>query len=94
MLLDRRRTDAFCRAVRESVRPGEVVDEIGTGTGILGVVAARAGARRVYALETSPIAEVAERVARENEVSDRLTVIRERSTQWRCSSAVPSQSPS
>ncbi len=36
--------------------------DIGTGSGVLAIAATRAGARRVYAVEASDIAEVAERV--------------------------------
>src|SRR5439155_3036542 len=49
MLNDRRRTSQFLTSIREVVRPGDVVVDLGTGTGILAVAAARAGARHVYA---------------------------------------------
>ena len=49
--------------------------DIGTGSGVLAVAAARAGARRVYAVEASDIAEVAERVFAANEVQDRVTLV-------------------
>ena len=62
MLHDHRRTGDHLAAVAEAVRPGDVVLDVGTGSGVLAVAAARAGARRVYAVEASDIAEVAERV--------------------------------
>ena len=40
------------------------------------MAAARAGARRVYAVEASDIAEVAERVFAANGVQDQITLIR------------------
>jgi protein arginine N-methyltransferase 1 len=80
MLDDLTRTRAFALAIREVVRPGDVVVEIGTGTGVLAVEAARAGARRVYAIEEGGIAEAARRVFEANGVSDRIEVVRERST--------------
>ena len=49
--------------------------DIGTGSGVLAVAAARAGARRVYAVEASDIAEVAERVFAANGVTDTVTLI-------------------
>ena len=49
--------------------------DIGTGSGVLAVAAARAGARHVYAVEASDIAEVAERVFAANGVQDRVTLI-------------------
>ena len=49
--------------------------DIGTGSGVLAVAAARAGARRVYAVEASDIAEVAERVFAANGVTDTVTLV-------------------
>jgi Ribosomal protein L11 methyltransferase (PrmA) len=57
------------------VRPEDVVVDIGTGSGILAVAAARAGARRVYAVEASDIASVAERVFLANGVEDRVKLV-------------------
>ena len=59
MLHDDRRTGDYLAALAAAVRPGDVVLDIGTGSGVLAVAAARAGARRVYAVEASDIAEVA-----------------------------------
>jgi ribosomal protein L11 methylase PrmA len=54
------------RALTATARPGDVVLEIGTGSGVLAVAVARAGARRVYAVEASDIAAVAELVFETN----------------------------
>ena len=75
MLHDERRTGDFVAAITAAVRPGDVVLDIGTGSGVLAIAAARAGARRVYAVEASDIAEVAERVFAANEVQDRVTIV-------------------
>lgn len=80
MLDDRARTSGFCHALRSVVQPDDVVVDIGTGTGVLATCAALAGARRVYAVESSGIAEVASRVFEANGVADRVTLVRERST--------------
>jgi predicted RNA methylase len=80
MLDDRARTGGFCDALRSLVQPDDVVVDIGTGTGVLAACAALAGARRVYAVESSGIAEVAARVFAANGVADRVTLVRERST--------------
>ncbi len=76
MLHDDRRTSDYLRAIERAVRPGDVVLEIGTGSGVLAVAAARAGARQVYAIEASDIADVAQRVFEVNGVADRVTLIR------------------
>ena len=75
MLDDDRRTHDYLEALAQAVRPDDVVLDIGTGSGVLAVAAARAGARHVYAVEASDIAEVAERVLAANDVQDRVTLI-------------------
>lgn len=75
MLHDERRTGDYLTALAAAVRPSDVVLDIGTGSGVLAVAAARAGARHVYAVEASDIADVAERVFALNGVGDRVTLI-------------------
>lgn len=75
LLEDGTRMGALAAAIRAVVRPGDVVLEVGTGTGVLAVLAARAGARRVYAVERTGVAEVARAVARENGVAARVRVL-------------------
>ena len=76
MLGDRARTSAFLQAIRRTVRPGDVVVDLGTGSGVLAVAAARAGAKRVYAIEAQPIATAAERFFKGSGFDDRITLIR------------------
>ena len=66
MLNDRIRTEAFRDAIEKVVKPGDVVVDVGAGTGILSLFAARAGAARVYAIERSPTIEQAKAIARAN----------------------------
>ena len=76
MLNDQTRTQAYQRAVRDLVKPGDTVVDIGTGTGVLAITAAFAGAKKVYALEANPTtAEIARFCIEENGVSDRVEVI-------------------
>lgn len=81
MLGDRRRTDAFCDALAKIVTKDDVVVDIGTGTGILASRAALAGARKVYAIESSGIADFAEKVFASNALSAKIDLVRARSTQ-------------
>lgn len=53
MLDDHIRMHAYERAIREAVKPGMVVLDLGTGTGILGLWALQAGAQRLYAIEVN-----------------------------------------
>jgi len=50
-LIDERRTLAFQSAIYNTVRAGDVVVDMGTGSGILAMLAAKAGAKKVYAIE-------------------------------------------
>lgn len=50
-LIDRRRTLAFARAITKTIRQNDIVVDLGTGSGIMALFAAKAGARKVYAIE-------------------------------------------
>ncbi len=75
MLDDRIRTARYLAAIAEVVRPDDVVVDIGTGTGVLAIAAARAGARHVYAIEASGIGNVARATFDRNGLGDRITLI-------------------
>ena len=80
MLADGARMDAYARALEAAVRPGSVVLDIGTGTGILAMLACRFGARRVFALEPADAVQAAREVARANGMADRIEFIQDLST--------------
>ena len=69
MLIDPVRTGSFDQAIRAQVGPADRVIDVGTGSGILAMCAARAGAEKVYALEITQMADWAERLARANGLS-------------------------
>lgn len=81
MLNDRVRTERFLAGIREVVRSGDVVVDIGTGTGILAIAAARAGADRVYAIEAGRIGRLAEANFKANGLADRVMLINGWSTE-------------
>lgn len=77
MLFDSVRCEAFRRALADTVTPGSAVLDIGAGTGILSVFAAQAGARVVYAVERTHIADLARRIVAENGLTGRIRVLQE-----------------
>lgn len=81
MLDDTERTRRYLAAIRATVRPGDVVVDMGTGSGVMAVAAAQAGAARVYAIEATGIAKAARRIFEANGVVDRITLIESYSTQ-------------
>jgi hypothetical protein len=81
MLADATRTSAFVEAVRAALRPGDIVVDVGTGTGVLALAAAQAGAAHVYAIERSSIGSTAAAVFERAGVADRVTLFRGHSTQ-------------
>jgi hypothetical protein len=75
LLDDRPRIDAYVRAIRRVVRPGDVVLDLGSGVGLFAVLAARHGARQVLAVEREPAGRLALELARANGVADRVRLI-------------------
>ena len=68
------RMSAYARAIERAVKPGSVVLDLGSGTGICALLAARAGARHVYAVDFNPAVWVARDLAAENGFADRISV--------------------
>ena len=56
----------------------KTVMDLGAGTGILSFFAAHAGARKVYAIESTDMAENARTLVEANNLSDRIQVIQEK----------------
>jgi hypothetical protein len=81
MLEDRERTSSFVAAIKDTVRPNDVVVDLGTGTGVLAIAAVQAGAKHVYAIEAAGIAGAAQRLFEANGVAERITLVRGWSTQ-------------
>jgi protein arginine N-methyltransferase 1 len=69
MLADHVRNMAFHAALKRVIEPGRtIVADIGGGTGFLGMLAAKLGAKRVYQVETAEIGAVAERLIKHNRI--------------------------
>lgn len=75
MLRDHARNAAYARAIAAAA-PGRRVLDIGTGSGLLALLAARAGASHVYACEADPaLAATAAQIVAANGLADRITVL-------------------
>lgn len=66
MLSDTVRVRTYHEGIRRNVQAGDVVLDLGTGTGLLAFMASRAGAKKVYALEHSDFIDVAREIAKVN----------------------------
>jgi precorrin-6B methylase 2 len=75
LLADRTRVTALSRAIAAIVAPRDIVLDVASGTGILGLLACRAGASRVYCVEQSGIIELARELARANGFADRMQFV-------------------
>ena len=78
MIKDSHRTNSYKDAILNNSEQfkGKVVLDIGCGTGILSIFAARAGAKHVYGLEFAHIADYAQEIVKKNNLSDRITIIK------------------
>jgi len=77
MLLDEVRTNAFRDAIikNHALFEGKVVLDVGCGTGILSLFAARAGAKKVIAVERSDMAHIARRIVNANGLNGTVEVV-------------------
>jgi protein arginine N-methyltransferase 1 len=80
-LSDERRLAAYREALREVVRDGHVVLDLGAGTAVMGLLACRAGAARVYAVEATGLIAAARAICRRNGFADRVIFLRGMSTE-------------
>jgi protein arginine N-methyltransferase 1 len=80
MIADRVRTGAYFEALRAVIRPGAVVMDIGTGPGIMAVLACQLGAKHVYAIEPSEIIQIAREIAAANHCADKIEFFEDLST--------------
>jgi type I protein arginine methyltransferase len=75
MMSDTVRMTAYRKAIYSTVQPGDVVVDLGCGTGILSFMALQAGAKKVYAIEKSDAIELAQAIAQHNGFLDRIEFI-------------------
>jgi type II protein arginine methyltransferase len=76
MLNDTDRNEALIKSIAAAVRPGDHVLDIGSGSGLLAMVAAQSGAGHVTTCEANPLlAEVATQIIEAHGYSDVITVL-------------------
>ncbi|XP_025904388.1 histone-arginine methyltransferase CARM1 [Nothoprocta perdicaria] len=77
MMQDYVRTGTYQRAILQnhSDFKDKIVLDVGCGSGILSFFAAQAGARKIYAVEASTMAQHAEVLVKSNNLTDRIVVI-------------------
>jgi protein arginine N-methyltransferase 6 len=78
MLSDRHRTRSYEEAFHQgrSLFAGKVVVDVGCGTGILSLMAARAGAKKVYCIDANPLTnQVVPQIVGHNNYTDVIQVV-------------------
>jgi SAM-dependent methyltransferase len=73
LLDDTLRVDAYERAIRALVKPGDVVLDVGCGLGLLAMLAAKRGAR-VHAVESMDVGKLARQLVEHNGLDGQITV--------------------
>lgn len=81
MLADSVRVDAYRQGIANAVNKGDVVVDLGTGTGLLAFMASSAGAAKVYALDHADVIRLAKDVGAENGFSN-IDYVQTNSREW------------
>jgi type II protein arginine methyltransferase len=81
MLNDERRNAAFEKVLKSAITADTVVFDIGSGTGLLAMMAARAGAKETITCEmVAPLAELTRDTVERNGLTDRIVTLDKKST--------------
>jgi SAM-dependent methyltransferase len=78
MVFDETRNRAYAAAIERVVTPDSVVLDLGCGLGIHGLVAARAGARKVFLVDPEVVVHAALEVAQRNGLGERVQALQGR----------------
>ena len=82
MMNDKIRNEAYLKAINLAVSKDDFVLEIGTGSGLLAMMAARSSSKQVVTCESSQtISEVAKKIISKNNLNNKITVINKKSTE-------------
>lgn len=92
MLAHDARNRAYETAIKSVIKAGDIVLDIGTGSGLLAMMAIRAGAAHVYACELNPVlASAARDIIDRNGFSDKITLIEKHSSQIKIGEDMPAK---
>ena len=92
MMNDAHRNKSYFKALESAIQGHELVLDIGTGAGLLSMMASQLGARQIVTCEVSPtISEVAEKIIETNGFSKNITVINKLSTDLVVGEDLPSK---
>lgn len=76
MLADQFRMQCYRRAINQLVKPGDIVADLGTGMGVLAMMAVQAGASHVYAIENRPqVIPITQKIINQNGMAEQITLI-------------------
>jgi len=75
MVADPIRMTAYRNALEQAISPGDVVLDLGSGTGIFALMACQCGAGSVIAIEPDASIHVARKIAADNGLADRIRFI-------------------
>jgi len=90
MLNDHDRNSFYKKALTEAVKPTDIVLEIGTGSGLLAMMSAQAGAEHVYAVEANrDLTALAQKLIKQNDLDKKITVINKLSTHVKVGEDIP-----
>jgi 2-polyprenyl-3-methyl-5-hydroxy-6-metoxy-1,4-benzoquinol methylase len=90
MMNDRPRNEAFEQALINRIQENDIVLDIGCGSGLLSMMAVRAGAQSAIAIESEEqVIKVAAQVIETNGYGDEITLIHKRSTQLSAPEQLP-----
>jgi protein arginine N-methyltransferase 1 len=76
MFADKIRMEAYSAAIAQCVRPGDAVVDLGCGPGVFALLACKAGARRVYAIDMDGVVDFGRQLAAANGFGDRILFLR------------------
>ena len=76
MIGDKLRFPPYAEAIARAVRPGDVVLDLGSGPGVFALLACRAGARRVFAIDLDGVVDFGRQLASANRSEAKIEFLR------------------